>query len=314
MKAVLLLGISFSIALSGLNAQAYQPMAKEGAHWIVGNQTLSPPWLAEKYSLTIRGDSLVNGKNYKKVYLEYFEFNDERKTHTNKIVYSYLYALMRDDTLQRKVYAITGEALQHYCPENEEYLLYDFSVKEGDTLTWCILERRRSSSSVCRADSIRMLRHRFSDRPVKAIYTRLGVSSYSDATSTVIERPVPIFEGFGSDLFSPFLFGNVLINYCVGNDADCGLIVASKQVLSRPLKVFPNPTAEVLIVEKDNQDGQDISNSWLEIFDATGKMVKRQPLQNYQTKIDVQDLPKGFYLLRLNKSDASPYQSSFVKI
>lgn len=313
MKAVLLLGLSFFIALLGLNAQVYQPMAKEGTHWIVGNQTLSPPWLAEKYSLTIRGDSLVNGKNYKKVYLEYFEFNDERKIHTNKIVYSNFYALMRDDTLERKVYAITRKTIQNDCPDNEEYLLFDFSVKEGDTLTWCILDRRRHSW-VCLADSIRMLKHRFSDGPVKAIYTRLGVSGYSDATSLVIVRPVPIFEGFGSELFSPFLSGNVLINYCVGNDADCGLIVASKQALSRPLKVFPNPTADVLIVEKDNQDGQNLNNSMLEIFDATGKMVKRQPLQNHQTKIDVQNLHQGFYLLRLSKSNELFYQHYFVKI
>lgn len=313
MKAILLLGIVIFLGLPPLHAQAYQPMAKEGAHWIIGNQTLSPPWLSEKYSLTIRGDSVVNGKNYKKVFLEHFEFNTESKTHTNKIAYSYLYALMRDDTLQRKVYAIIREALQRYCSENEENLLYDFSAKEGDSLTWCILNTRKFSSG-CRADSIRMLKHRFSDLPVKAIYTRLGYSSYSDSESLVIERTVPIFEGFGSELFSPFLSGNVLINYCVGSDADCGLIVSSKQLVIRPIKIFPNPTSDLLNVEKDNRDGQDISNSMLEIVDATGKIVKRQQLQNSQNKIAVQNLPKGFYLLRLNKGNGSFYQSYFIKM
>lgn len=91
-----------------LPAQDYQRMAVEGAHWIVGKDWLETLWLDEKFSFTIRGDTTVNGLTYKQVWWENFEFEEDTKQFTEHITSSIPYALMREDTLQRKVYAIRG--------------------------------------------------------------------------------------------------------------------------------------------------------------------------------------------------------------
>ncbi len=203
------------------NAQKYHPMALEGAHWIIGWDRLSPPWLDRKYSFTVRGDTIVNEQEYKKVYQEFFEFDEETKRFSNRVGNPNLYALMRDDTIARKVYAITQETLYQNCPINEEYLLFDFSVKEGDTLKWCSLDGLQLESDVSLADSIRMHKSYYLDEFRNTIYTRFGAAGYMDGS--VVEMTVPIIEGFGHEFIGPFLDGSFLIDYCLGTNRECGL-------------------------------------------------------------------------------------------
>jgi hypothetical protein len=42
-----------------LKGQDYQPMAVEGAHWIIAHNLAAAPWLEEMFSLTIRGDTII---------------------------------------------------------------------------------------------------------------------------------------------------------------------------------------------------------------------------------------------------------------
>jgi hypothetical protein len=126
-----------------LSAQPYQPMAVEGAHWVIRSDRLSTLWLDEKFIFSVRGDTTVSGQSYKKVYRDQYAFDEDRKVFSKNIIGSSLYALMRDDTTQRKVYAILGETAYDNCPENEEYLLFDFSLTQGDTLSWCSLQEFR---------------------------------------------------------------------------------------------------------------------------------------------------------------------------
>jgi hypothetical protein len=122
--------------LSGQNKQPYEPMALEGAHWTVGLwDSNNPPWAPDDmYQYVIRGDSLYNGQLYKKVY--YRDMDDS----TGYILNKTLGGLMRDDTLNRKVYAINfGPLKSDCCPPNEEYLLYDFNLEIGDTANFCTI-------------------------------------------------------------------------------------------------------------------------------------------------------------------------------
>lgn len=308
-----LLGLVFSIAfLSKTNAQDYQPMAIEGAHWIVGADLGSTLWLDEQYSFTIRGDTTVSGGNYKKVYKERFEFNNERKIFTNRIIFSKLYALMRDDMTQKKVYAINLEESYFYddCPQNKEYLLFDFSVEKGDTLDWCSLDARKQGvDSMCRVDSISLIKAPFSDAPRKTIYTVFSASPYQDGTPVHSKRA--IIEGLGHLSFGPFLNVN-LIDYCIGKDADCGIISATKHPPGLSLKVFPNPTTDMLVLEQKSISI--IKNDLqVDVIDMTGKVIKRQEIQGYQTIINVRDVVKGFYLLRVYGGNEFVYQTFFVK-
>lgn len=286
-------------------------MAIEGAHWIVGSDLANTLWLDAKFSFTIGGDTTVNEKKYKKVYQEFFEFNNSTKLFTNRIIISRLYGLIRDDTSQRKVYAITGETFYNNCPKNEEYLLFDFSAQEGDTLDWCSLDGLRlNSDSVSRVDSIRFIRPSFSDTSRRTMYTVFGVALHNDGT--VVERTIPIIEGFGYEIIGPFLEGNFLIDYCIGTNADCGLTTSIKELRSLNLKIFPNPTKDILILEEKENEFT-INDSIIDIIDLTGKIVKQQKIQNHQSIINVGEMGKGFYLLRLSKNNEVLYQTHFVK-
>lgn len=60
----------FSLSLSCF-AQKYQPMAIEGAHWIVQQDYAETLWGPDHmFSYTVRGDSTWQGKIYKKIYIE----------------------------------------------------------------------------------------------------------------------------------------------------------------------------------------------------------------------------------------------------
>jgi hypothetical protein len=104
-----------------------------------------------------------------------------------------------------------------------------------------------------------------------------------------------------------------LMDYCVGTNADCGLIT-SKISIQRPnLRVFPNPAAELLIIEGKGTNGWDFNNSFLLIVDLTGKVVKEQKFQSGQYSIDIAHIPAGFYLCSLINDKGIIYQTSFVK-
>ena len=140
----------FMLWASLLSAQEYQPMAVEGAHWIIGANFESSPWIDDMFSLTIKGDTLINGKNYKKVYKEQFLFDNLRRVFPRpyQIVSNELVAFLRDEIATEKVYCIKIASacspsmhcptpLPVHCPIDEEFLLFDFSVQQTDTLDWC---------------------------------------------------------------------------------------------------------------------------------------------------------------------------------
>ena len=75
-------------------------------------------WSGKTEKCFVKGESLLNGKHYKK----YFYTKDSAVT-----VGDY-FALLREDTVNQRVYAIFGYG-------TKERLLYDFSLGIGDTVT-----------------------------------------------------------------------------------------------------------------------------------------------------------------------------------
>ena len=66
------------------------------------------------------------------------------------------------------------------------------------------------------------------------------------------------------------------------------------------VKVFPNPAADVLIVEQ----AQAVSNGNYELYDAKGQQIITQRA-DLRTELDISNLPSGFYLLILRSADAT---------
>ena len=291
------------------NAQDYQPMAVEGTHWIVGSDWLQTPWLDQKFSFTVRGDTSIQAIDYKKVYRETFEFNDATKLFSDKIIHSSLYALIRDDTLQRKVFAITEATLYDNCPKGEEYLLFDFSLEPGDTLNWCSLNGLSiPPNALAVADSIRFTNSSFSDMPRKTIFTVFAVTFYNDGLLT--EQTVPIIEGLGYAHVGPFLEGSFLMDYCIGSSFACGLLSGSEEKTRSILSVYPNPSKDFLIVDAEREIYSSIT---FQILSPDGRLVRQQKLQELQNRINLIDLPAGIYTLRVLKKDRPIQHRRFIK-
>jgi hypothetical protein len=287
-------------------------MAVEGAHWIVGKDWLATLWLDEKFSFSIRGDTTVNGQVYKQVWRETFEFEEDTKQFTERIISSIPYALMRDDTLQRKVYAIGASAASGNCPEDQEYLLFDFSVSEGDTLNWCSLDGLRLDEVMpVTADSIRDTQTSFWDGTRKTIYTLFATTRYNDALLN--ETINPLVEGFGYLHAGPFLEGNFLIDYCIGNNWDCSLLSITHQPDEERIKIYPNPAKDLLIVETGWPEKTAPDPRFLQIITPDGRIIRELAIRQYRVQVPLNDVPSGIYFLKLKSRQGILWRSRLVK-
>lgn len=139
MKKALLITL-FIIALSNITleskAQPYRPMAVEGAHWIVKADDVIG-FTTRLFEYYCSGDTVVNDIQYKKIYYRDLAPTMDPPPFYPISEYS-LFAFLRDDTVNRKVYAYTLEMpLFGSCDVAEEVLLYDFSVQPGQPVVQC---------------------------------------------------------------------------------------------------------------------------------------------------------------------------------
>ena len=124
-------GLTVRPVMSGANSfiDGYQPLVEEGKSWTVQEYRRAGDgtWTAdEKYGYYLSGDTLINGKVWKKLFT-----NSNRLLLSDKDTnFAYLAAVREED---QKVYTIEKDI-------PEEYLLYDFNMKVGDSIN-CRLEQ-----------------------------------------------------------------------------------------------------------------------------------------------------------------------------
>ena len=73
--------------------------------------------------------------------------------------------------------------------------------------------------------------------------------------------------------------------------------------------IFPNPSNSQIQIALNTMDSN--VESKVEFYDITGKLVKSTTLQNAQTPININDLNKGIYFLRITNTDGV-YSSKLV--
>ena len=120
MKQIHLFALVFTLYYTGAWAQdKYYPLVEEGKRWEIYNFTITKRYTSEEHvpyrTYMIKGDTLVNGVSYKKLYATCFYFYGDDDVH-------YYAALSERD---RKVYIIMGGT-------RDEKLLYDFTLRIGD--------------------------------------------------------------------------------------------------------------------------------------------------------------------------------------
>ena len=124
----LLFGLLFSFSKS--EAHNYIPIPEDSTvRWIMYYQYYDQGWCEENYLFNYRlvGDTLINGENYKKVFVENIMLtqNTAGLIGCGQPIGGYLFAF-RQDTLLKKCYVIPRDSIN-------EQIIYDFSLQVNDT-------------------------------------------------------------------------------------------------------------------------------------------------------------------------------------
>lgn len=88
------------------------------------------------------------------------------------------------------------------------------------------------------------------------------------------------------------------------NSVDPAISASSQEIENESFQVYPNPAEENLVIKGENFDGKESFT----ITDLTGKAI----LTSNESKINVQNLTSGVYLILVNKN-GSVMQQKFVK-
>jgi len=264
--------ILFTSAITNAQKYTYKPMALEGAHWWVGfTDTNFPPWEpTDHYQYVVRGDTVVDKTSYKKVYCR--ELTDDNP---HLIEYEVLAALLRDDTLNRKVYFVS-QAIPYpwFCPQGEETMLYDYSLSVGDTMNTCIIH-----SSI-------------------AIIQSIGYEFIYGEERKIVDDGELGIEGIGTN-YGVFEWGLgskanekgwwfTLLDYCLGTDEECGcqwVDIEEREALPA-FRVFPNPLTHNVITLLPNVPITQALD--VKLCDIAGRELYHQHFENLTQEVTIQ--------------------------
>lgn len=240
----------------------------------------------EKYF--IGGDSTFNAEVYKK----YYYSNDSIVKSGN------FFALFREDTLVKKVFAISaGDSIEH--------LLYDFSLKINDTATVFPLSFPPYSGPILikveMLDSI-LVSDKYCKRlKILGAHQNTGMEEYwiegigstmglfnSGITGVIIldiyYPTLLCFEKDGVNLYSNPNFTDCYENFPVGIE---------ENDLTPWTTIYPNPTNSILLIESD----QEIIS--YQFVSANGKVIMTGNAGKKSFTLNISGLSKGIYILSL---------------
>lgn len=294
MKTKILLLTILVLLLQKINGQEYNPIAVEGAHWIVSFDninTVEPvDGIWEYYS---SGDTLVDSFNYKKIFKRDLVITQNGPLFQAEDPYQ-LFGLIRDDTVAKKVYAI--QILENYntCPLNEEYLLFDFSLNIGDTASLCVLPE-------------------YYDFIVQDIH----ISTVLGFTTRIFEGMELFYEGMGSnyglfeEMFAPFksqtkyIYHTFLDYYC--RESPCDLLVSTINIpVSQLFEIYPNPTSQTIFIQCNSL----FKINSVSIFNILGQ--KEIQINKSLNQIDISALENGIYIIEI-EFNKNIYRHKIIK-
>lgn len=281
----LLIAIIFSLQLQ---AQNYLPMAVDSSYWLLSDnyncRNFGVIFDEHRVDYYLYGDTTITSINYKKVYRRtgYKSFCGD----TIPPSYSpfQLYGVIRDDTLNKKVYAILFQNLNGTpCPINQEFMLYDFDLQVGDSIKtndWCLLGSNAEITQIQQTN----------------IYsintTEYWVSFYNS------NPHLSFYQGIG---YGPFdlMFLNVnagglgLYQYCRGG-CDIALGLGNKTFLSTEITISPNPNNGIFNIALPTvKDEIQVS-----IYNLSGQQIKNITLKD-KGIIDISKQPNGVYFVKV---------------
>jgi len=308
---VRLLFLLFTLSLYFLSAQNYHPLLEKGKTWNVfywQNTCFVNPCGGTQYSLG--GDTIIQGIEYKKIVQKsiialeepvfYLPFGLSKD--------SSIISFMREDTLNKKVYAIHNDGYE----ESKEFLAYNFNLQLGDSLVIPYLD-----SSFLILDTIKSIV--LTNGEYRKIYL------FKDYGNLFNNSQSQYIEGIGGDsgLFFPFLstIENSITLGCVRQNGielyknpnsrwGCETITTTETIKSNyNFSIFPNPVSNFLNINCTNCQLRKV-----EIIDVNGNFVLQKQLHQIDNQqIDIDYLSSGIYFIKLYGENGIYNTSKFIK-
>lgn len=242
---------------------------------------------ASKYQTYLGGDTIIAGLNYKKVY----DRLSEKATSSNSCpsVRSRYSGVIREEN--GKIYAKTDNQYNHI----EEYLLYDFTVKVGDTIP-CEDRYLKDYLVVNEIDTVTLLNGEKRKRfifPLNNWIEGIG-STYmlfhpeGDATTCIETSSLVCFKQNNLQLYSEWCYS--------GNCCDITDGIDQIKQNAHSAKLNPNPVTDKSILKWDSSE----AFATLTITDLLGKTVQTVDVRGKsEISLSRSNLNKGLYIGRL---------------
>lgn len=237
------------------------------------------------YSITIAGDTLISGADYKKLVTPYLQVTVSSGC-LIPVTTGYQGAF-REDTSAKKVFFVPPGSVA-------EELLYDFNWQVGDTITGWLTSIFGSTDTVISIDSVL----------VGSGYRKMwNINSWYDVK--IIEgigctygliRPSP---GNATDMpnYSLTCFNqDQTVLYPSGSTTTCELITGISSPATKSFSLYPNPAAQSFSIQTDPTLFTEVA-----MYDVAGKLLRRwDPLPGGYT---LSGIPDGIYIVEMRQKD-----------
>lgn len=282
--------VLFTILTITTYGQDYFPLIEENKTWNVLSVTFQPPFDTSFSTITckISGDTIISSESYKKLYSSY-EGNPENWN---------IWCFMREDSNKRVWLRMDSE--------EDEYLMYDFSIGVGDSVLIGIM-----GTVYLVVDSISEITINQTER-----------KKYWLSCTMMPEYSETWIEGIGSNKgicwsgsanvvggWSWFLCmsENGELIYMNPNYESCYLFTEIEEIEKSSLKIFPNPTKNTLSIENiENIDIESIS-----LLNTKGQLIKQ--FDSNKTSFDISNISSGCYVLKIKHKNGVFTKKLIVK-
>lgn len=287
-KVLIVLSFTFCLMVFGkLKAQDYHTFPDSNAVWSEVF-TSEQPFEIDTYQYGISGDTMINSKWYKKIYL----LNDT----TYPLNTGQFCGGIREDD-QKRIFAIDCSCTYPGAGENE-VLLYDFSKSIGDTVfvgedglgPWGSMVIDHIDSALINGE-YRKTFH-FAGYPYFWIE---GIGSTRGLFSPITSQPTGYqeWELICYNKSDEVLYLNPEFDSCF--PLLTGIETQNK--ISEGMNVFPCPAGDYFEIELIQ--GNASQEYEVRLFDLTGHVVLKTQITGENNRIDVSGLKAGYFFVRI---------------
>jgi hypothetical protein len=287
MKNNLLLFATLLALSATAQTRGYHPFPDSNAIWNFHAVLYGIPPSDQYYSVSLTGDTVINGVIYHKLMTPFVRTSDHYSG--GDAVAGYKGAVRQDPAI-RKVFIVPPDSIT-------EQLLYDFTMKAGDTVRGFTETGLFPADVVESIDSVLVgndYRKRWKINSGYNIYLIEGIGS----TYGLIEHsPGTIVDWMDISLTCFRQDGKTIYPDTLTN---CELITGVQPVLGQgdPVIVYPNPSRGSFTI--GFSDPADIRE--VRLTDLTGNIILRQATHNRKT-IEIDGLNNGIYFLIITDRD-----------